>query len=84
MRTTQWRADADSREAATHHIVVDTLGRRWLEQGSLESADGVTLRAELEHLQNVYARLHPEQESVLYAAIEAALAGRAPQTGEGL
>jgi len=58
-------------QAETHQTNIGALARRWLALGVLDAADGTEMRSELERLQNVYARLLPMEEEVLYPIVVA-------------
>lgn len=58
----------DHQEADEHHRVVDTIGRRWLADGSLDPSNAAALRASLVRLQAIYQRHIGVEDSELFPA----------------
>jgi hemerythrin-like domain-containing protein len=63
------RLEADHRVADEHHQAVDTLGRRWLEAGSLVADDVAALTGHLKALERLYrAHIRAEDGELFPAA----------------
>ena len=62
------RLERDHDEAEQHHRTVDTLGRRWLADGSLEPVAARALRAHLAALEAIYQRHIDIEDRELFPA----------------
>ena len=71
------RLEGDHQTASQDHRIVDTLGTRWLEQGTLDADRARELDQALERLSGLYARHIAIEDTELFP-----LAGRVLNKGE--
>lgn len=69
------RLEADHRTAEEHHQVVDRLGRRWLESGSLDEGDVGLLLEHLTTLERLYGAHLRVEDAELFPAAGRVLTG---------